>query len=58
MVQGTAGLLEERWWGLGPQLSGHRVAHLHIGGVEIPERGEGGREALSAVPDPQGLEVA
>lgn len=34
------------------------VAYLHVGSVEIPERGEGGRQPLSAVPDPQGLEMA
>lgn len=34
-----------------------RVAHLHIGSVEVPEGGEGSREPLGAVTDPQGLEV-
>lgn len=34
------------------------AADLHVGSVEIPERGEGGRQPLGAVPDPQGLEMA
>lgn len=43
-------------WGSGSPCRG--AAYLHIGGVEIPERGEGSRQPLSAVPDPQGLEMA
>lgn len=35
-----------------------RAAHLHVGSVEVPERGEGSRQPLGAVPDPQSLEVA
>lgn len=34
------------------------LAHLDIGSIEIPERGEGSRQSLRAVPDPQGLEMA
>lgn len=37
---------------------GTGLAHLHIGRVEVPERGEGGRQPFRAVPDPQGLEMA
>lgn len=45
--------------GTGGSGSRHRgVAHLHVGSVEIPERGEGGRQPLGAIPDPQGLEMA
>ena len=42
----------------GPCLPWQRVAHLHIGSVEIPERGQGRGQPLGAVPDPQGLQVA
>ena len=34
------------------------LAHLDIGSIEIPERGESRRQSLSTVPDPQGLEMA
>lgn len=44
--------------GGGLWLSVQRLAHLHVGSVEVPERGEGSRQPLGAVPDPQGLEVA
>lgn len=42
----------------GPGFLSRGVAHLHVGSVEVPERGEGGRQSLSAVPNPQGLEMA
>lgn len=51
-------------WGEGSRRAGLRcgcegpLAHLHVGRVEVPERGEGGRQPFGAVPDPQGLEVA
>lgn len=48
----------QQWSGRGLWLPGQRAAHLHIGSVEIPERGQGRGQPLSAVPDPQGLEVA
>lgn len=35
-----------------------KATHLHIGSVEIPERGQGSRQPLCAVTDPQGLQVA
>lgn len=37
---------------------GTGLAHLHVGCVEVPERGQRGRQPLRAVPDPQGLEMA
>lgn len=38
--------------------TGTGLAHLHIGRVEVPERGERSRQPLCAVADPQGLEMA
>lgn len=40
------------------QVPVQRAAHLHIGSIEIPERGQGSRQSLCAVTDPQGLQMA
>jgi hypothetical protein len=34
------------------------ATHLHIGSVKIPERSKGSRQSLSAVTNPQGLQMA
>lgn len=40
------------------QVPVQRDAHLHVGSIEIPERGQGSRQSLCAVTDPQGLQMA
>lgn len=40
------------------QVPVQRAAHLHVGSIEIPERGQGSRQPLCAVTDPQSLQMA
>lgn len=40
------------------QSSLQKAAHLHVGSIEIPERGQGSRQPFCAVTNPQGLQMA